>query len=169
MSGVTVRAIDDMRSSDGHFYFAGLDLGVVGWGMNVLRMPPNWSGHRGHDHVEDGQEEVYVVLEGRAILEVGVDWITLRPGMFARVSPYAHRKLVTGDEGATVFYTEPGDLDVVAKALAERKWSVSSARLIWRAKNPVTVDDDAKRAEVEAFLEALDSDDDVQRLYVGLA
>ena len=125
MSGVTVRAIDDMRSSDGHFYFAGLDLGVVGWGMNVLRMPPNWSGHRGHDHVEDGQEEVYVVLEGRAILEVGVDWITLRPGMFARVSPYSHRKLVTGDEGATVLalgakpgeaYRPPDWLRLAAKA-----------------------------------------------------
>jgi len=77
--------------------------------------------------------------------------------------------LEAGDEGATTFYTEPGDLDVVAKALAERKWTVSSARLVWRAKNPVTLDDDAKRAEVEAFLEALDSDDDVQRLYVGLA
>jgi transcriptional/translational regulatory protein YebC/TACO1 len=51
----------------------------------------------------------------------------------------------------------------VAKALAERKWTVSSARLIWKAKNPVTVDDEAKRAEVEAFLEALDGDDDVQR------
>ena len=77
--------------------------------------------------------------------------------------------LEAGEEGGTVFYTEPGDLDVVAKALAERKWTVSSARLVWRAKNPVTLDDEAKRAEVEAFLEALDSDDDVQRLYVGLA
>ncbi len=77
--------------------------------------------------------------------------------------------LEAGDDGATVFYTEPTDLDTVAKALAERKWTVSSARLIWKAKNPVSVDDDAKRAEVEAFLETLDSDDDVQRLYVGLA
>ncbi len=79
------------------------------------------------------------------------------------------QEVEAGDEGATVFYTKPDDLDAVAKALAERKWAVSSARLIWRAKNPVAVDDEAKRAEVEAFLEALDSDDDVQRLYVGLA
>ncbi len=77
--------------------------------------------------------------------------------------------LEANDEGGTVFYTDPGDLDAVAKALAERKWAVSSATLIWKAKNPVTVDDEAKRAEVEAFLEALDSDDDVQTLYVGLA
>lgn len=77
--------------------------------------------------------------------------------------------LEAGDDGATVFYTEPTDLDLVAKALGERKWSVLSARLIWKAKNPVSIDDETRRAEVEAFLEALDSDDDVQRLYVGLA
>ncbi len=77
--------------------------------------------------------------------------------------------LEPNDDGGTLFYTDPGDLDAVAKALTERKWTVSSARLIWKAKNPVAVDDEAKRAEVEAFLEALDSDDDVQNLYVGLA
>ncbi len=76
--------------------------------------------------------------------------------------------LEASDDGATTFYTEPTDLDLVAKALAERKWTVSSAKLIWKAKNPVTVDD-AQRAEVESFLAALDDDDDVQTLYVGLA
>ena len=76
--------------------------------------------------------------------------------------------LEANDDGGTVFYTEPTELDLVSKALAERKWSVSSAKLIWKAKNPVTVDD-AQRAEVEAFLAALDDDDDVQTLFVGLA
>ncbi|MBL8600794.1 MAG: YebC/PmpR family DNA-binding transcriptional regulator [Myxococcales bacterium] len=76
--------------------------------------------------------------------------------------------LAPGDDGVTEFYTEPTELDTVAKALAERKWTVISAKLIWKAKNPVTVDD-AARAEVEAFLEAIDGDDDVQTLFVGLA
>ena len=48
-------------------------------------------------------------------------------------------------------------------------WNVTSAALIWKAKSPVTIDDDAKRAEVEAFLSAIDEDDDVQNIYVGLA
>ncbi len=76
--------------------------------------------------------------------------------------------LEPGDEGATRFFTEPGDVDAVSKALAERKWTVTSAQLIWKAKNPVTLDD-AKRAEVVAFLEALDEDDDVQNIYAALA
>lgn len=73
-----------------------------------------------------------------------------------------------GDDGAWHFYTEPADLDAAGKALTAQGWTVTSARLGWRAKNPVTLDD-AARAEVEAFLEALDADDDVQHLYVGLA
>lgn len=76
--------------------------------------------------------------------------------------------LEPGDEGGTRFFTEPADLDVVSKALGDREWHVTSAALIWKAKNPVTLDGD-KRAEVEAFLEALDEDDDVQNIFVGLA
>jgi YebC/PmpR family DNA-binding regulatory protein len=76
--------------------------------------------------------------------------------------------LEAGDDGATRFFTEMTDLDIVSKALADRKWNVTSAQLIWKAKNPVAVDD-AQRADVEAFLDALDADDDVQNIYVGLA
>jgi transcriptional/translational regulatory protein YebC/TACO1 len=39
----------------------------------------------------------------------------------------------------------------------------------YRPKNPVTLSNDAEREEVEAFLEAIDADDDVQNVYVGLA
>lgn len=45
---------------------------------------------------------------------------------------------------------------------------MTSAKLVYRPNNPVTLDD-AARAEVEAFLEAIDADDDVQHVYVGLA
>lgn len=77
--------------------------------------------------------------------------------------------LEPAEDGATRFFTETTDLDVVSKALADRKWNVTSANLIWKAKNPVAIDDAAKRAEVESFLEALDEDDDVQHIFVGLA
>ena len=46
---------------------------------------------------------------------------------------------------------------------------MTSALLGWRAKNPVAIADEAARAEVESFLEAIDEDDDVQHIYVGLA
>ena len=72
------------------------------------------------------------------------------------------------DEGATLFLTDSTDLDAVCRALPEFGFTVQSAQLGYRAKNPVSLND-AEREEVEAFLEAIDSDDDVQNVYVGLA
>ena len=77
------------------------------------------------------------------------------------------QEVESDDDGTTRFFSDPGDLGIVSKALGDRKWSVSSAKLIWKPKNPVALEGE-QRAEVEAFLEALDEDDDVQNLYVGL-
>lgn len=71
------------------------------------------------------------------------------------------------DEGSFRFLTEPGDVDTVGRALTARGWTLSSQELIWVAKNPVTLNDE-QRAEVEAFLEAVDEDDDVRAVYAGL-
>ena len=73
-----------------------------------------------------------------------------------------------GEDGEVIFLTESTDLDAVAKALPEFGYDVHSAKLVYRANNPVSLDD-AARAEVEAFLDAIDNDDDVQNVYVGLA
>ncbi|HEX5363113.1 MAG TPA: YebC/PmpR family DNA-binding transcriptional regulator [Gallionella sp.] len=73
------------------------------------------------------------------------------------------------EEGATLFITDVTDLDAVSKALPEQGFTVISAQLGYRPKNPVTLASDAEREEVEAFLEAMDGDDDVQNVYVGLA
>ncbi|MCC8342066.1 YebC/PmpR family DNA-binding transcriptional regulator [Pseudomonas stutzeri] len=72
------------------------------------------------------------------------------------------------DDGATLFITEPTDLDAVCKALPEFVFTVQSAQLGYRPKNPVSLSG-AELEEVEAFLEAIDAHDDVQNVYVGLA
>ncbi len=73
-----------------------------------------------------------------------------------------------GDDGETLFITDAADLDAVSHALPDFGFTVHSAKLGYRPKNPVTALSDAEREEVEAFLEALDSHDDVQNVYVGL-
>ena len=77
--------------------------------------------------------------------------------------------LEAGDEGMTIFYTEPSDLDAVSRALPDQGFTVQTAKLGCKPNNPVTVSDPAALAEVEAFLQALDADDDVHEIYVGLA
>lgn len=76
--------------------------------------------------------------------------------------------LEASENGGTLFITEPTDLDAVSRALPAQGFTVQSAVLGYMPKNPVKVEAEAL-AEVEAFLEALDGDDEVQNVYVGLA
>lgn len=71
-------------------------------------------------------------------------------------------------EGGFRFYTEPTDLDAVSKALTARGWTLATMRIGWKPKNPVKLEDERARAEVEQFLHEIDDDDDVQHIYVGL-
>ncbi|PQA80382.1 YebC/PmpR family DNA-binding transcriptional regulator [Limnohabitans sp. TS-CS-82] len=76
-----------------------------------------------------------------------------------------------GDEGSTVFITEPTELDLVSRALPAHGFNVLSAKLGYKPKNPVDPANLNPEAleEVEAFLSAIDDNDDVQNVYVGLA
>jgi YebC/PmpR family DNA-binding regulatory protein len=73
------------------------------------------------------------------------------------------------DEGETaaLFITEPTDLDAVCKALPSFGFTVESAKIGYRPKNPVSLSGE-EMEEVEAFLSAIDEHDDVQNVYVAL-
>ena len=76
-----------------------------------------------------------------------------------------------GESGVTVFLTDPTDLDLVSRALPAQGFTVLSAKLGYKPKNPV---DPASLSaehleEVEVFLAAIDANDDVQNVFVGLA
>ena len=73
-------------------------------------------------------------------------------------------------DGATLFLTDPADLDVVSRALPAQGFAVLSAKLGYKPKNPV---DPASLSaeqldEVESFLAALDASEDVQQVFAGL-
>jgi YebC/PmpR family DNA-binding regulatory protein len=75
------------------------------------------------------------------------------------------------EDGTTLFLTDATDLDLVSRALPAQGFSVLSAKLGYKAKNPV---DPASLSaeqleEVEAFLAAIDGNDDVQNVFAGLA
>lgn len=75
------------------------------------------------------------------------------------------------EEGTTLFITEPADLDVVSRALPAQGFAVLSAKLGYKPKNPVNPANLSAEQleEVEAFLAAIDANDDVQNMYVALA
>ena len=78
--------------------------------------------------------------------------------------------LETGDDGATIFLTDPSDLDLVSRALPSHGFQVLSAKLGYKPKNPVAAGSLSAEQldEVESFLAALDANEDVQNVFAGL-
>ena len=74
------------------------------------------------------------------------------------------------DEGNTLFLTDPADLDLVSRALPGHGFTVLSTKLGYKAKNPVDPANltPEQLEEVEAFLAAIDGNEDVQNVYAGL-
>ena len=75
------------------------------------------------------------------------------------------------EEGSTLFLTDATDLDIVSRALPAHGFNVLSAKLGYKAKNPVNPANLSveQMEEVEAFLAAIDANDDVQNVFVALA
>ncbi len=109
MNDIRVQAIAEIEPYQGPHAIPGIRfrpareaLGVSAWGMNVLELDPHCSGYPEHDHQKDGQEEVYVVLEGTAQLRVGEAEVTVSQGDMVRVGAELRRKFVTAEEGVVL-------------------------------------------------------------------
>jgi len=82
------------------------------------------------------------------------------------VEPLSDADVPAGHLGAR-FFCDPTDLDTCSKYLSSHGWSVTMSELSYQAKNSVEVSDD-QRKDVIAFLEKVDDNDDVHRIYTAL-
>jgi mannose-6-phosphate isomerase-like protein (cupin superfamily) len=100
----TVSRLDEMEAAfGGSFIRARASLGVRAFGMQVHELPPNTGdAYPEHDHLHDGQEEVYLLLNGTADLHLPGRVVALDPDTFVRVGPATRRRIRTGPEGARV-------------------------------------------------------------------
>jgi mannose-6-phosphate isomerase-like protein (cupin superfamily) len=103
MADCTVKRLEEFEAIfGGGFRRVRAGLGVTSFGLAVMDLPPGFRHYPEHTQAHDGQEEVYTVLSGRAILHVGEEQHEMVPGVWARVGPRERRKLETGEEGARV-------------------------------------------------------------------
>lgn len=99
MSGYTMKRIDDMEAVYyGAFKRARAELDVEAFGFNVIDFPPNADQYPEHDHGEDGQQEVYVVLRGSGEIEIDGELHPIDPETMVRVDAGVTRKVWTRDE-----------------------------------------------------------------------
>jgi mannose-6-phosphate isomerase-like protein (cupin superfamily) len=99
--GHTVIDATDVEPSFGVFRKMRIALGVTGFGMNQVELPPGAAGKE-HDEADGGQEEVYVVLSGSGVMRIDGEDVELVEGRWLRVDPAHTRQPVAGPEGMTL-------------------------------------------------------------------
>jgi mannose-6-phosphate isomerase-like protein (cupin superfamily) len=100
MADYTAKQINEMEAAfGGGMKKARAELGVQAFGMQVIDLPPNYPDYPEHDHGEDGQEEVYSVMQGSGELDVEGERIPLTPDVLVRVGPGTKRKIFSGPDG----------------------------------------------------------------------
>ena len=99
-----VKRLDEMEAAfGGGFIRARASLGVTSFGMQVHQLPPNTGDmYPEHDHLFDGQEEVYLLLEGTADLHLPGRVVAMDKETFVRVGPSTRRRIRTGPQGARI-------------------------------------------------------------------
>lgn len=100
MSNYTAKRINEMEAGfGGGFVKARAELGVTAFGFQVIQLPPNYSDYPEHDHVESGQEEVFLAIGGSGWIEIAGERVDLDNETFVRVGPAPKRKVHAGPEG----------------------------------------------------------------------
>lgn len=103
MSTYCIKAIDEMESvHHGAVKLAGAELGIRAFGMQALDFPAGFDAYPEHDHAEDGQEEVYVVLEGDAVFVIDGEAVPVPAGHAVRVDPACARSVSPGPDGVRI-------------------------------------------------------------------
>jgi hypothetical protein len=100
MADYQAKRIGEMEAGfGGGFVKARAELGVTSFGMQVIQLPPDFSDYPEHDHGEDGQEEVYLLLAGSGWLDVEGTRVDLAKDLLVRVGSGTKRKAFSGPEG----------------------------------------------------------------------
>src|SRR5688572_22805938 len=86
----------------GTFKLARAELGVTSFGVQVIDLPANVDAYPEHDHTENRQEEVFVVLSGEGEIVLDGETLKLEPRTMVRIAPEVNRKLVTKDSPLSV-------------------------------------------------------------------
>jgi mannose-6-phosphate isomerase-like protein (cupin superfamily) len=100
MAEYTAKRIDDMEAAfGGGFVKARAELGVTSFGMQVIRMPADYNDYPEHDHAADGQEEVYVALQGSGWFDIDGERVEFDKDVLVRIAAGTKRRVHSGPEG----------------------------------------------------------------------
>ena len=95
MSYTSINYHDGEEKATG-MYFCREELDCEQLGVTVIDCEPGWEGME-HDHADRDHEEVYVLVEGEAAIEIDGETVSMTEGDLCRVAPEATRRIRNGD------------------------------------------------------------------------
>ena len=100
-NGYTIKHRDEFEAMEGSggatWKLARKALGIGSFGFNLVEIEPGGQIPE-HDESASGQDEVYIVLEGEAILRLGGEDHPAPAGTFASIEPSASRTILNRSE-----------------------------------------------------------------------
>jgi quercetin dioxygenase-like cupin family protein len=99
--GYTIKHVDDFEemegSGDATWRLARKSLGAEAFGFNVVDIAPGGQ-IPAHDHTEDDQEEVFIILDGQATVITGDEEHDAPAGTYVRYAPEVKRTIRNGSD-----------------------------------------------------------------------
>ncbi len=103
MAGYSIKHRDEFESMEGSggatWKLARKALGTAAFGYNLVEIEPGGEIPE-HDEAQSGQVELYIVLEGEAILRLDGEDHTAPAGTFASIGPPASRTILNRSEAS---------------------------------------------------------------------
>ena len=92
--GYTIKSIDEFEEMEGSggatWHLARKTLGAEAFGFNVVDIEPGGQ-IPAHNHAQDNQEEVFIILDGQATIVTGDQEHDAPAGTFCRFAPEVNR------------------------------------------------------------------------------
>lgn len=104
--GYTKLNYEDVEPRAPGMYFLREHLDCENLGITVLDSTEGWKGKE-HDHTNDDQEEVYLLVDGSGQITVDGEEISLEPGDAVRVAAGNSRRLAFDEESQMVIVGAP--------------------------------------------------------------
>ncbi|MGM0605518.1 MAG: cupin domain-containing protein [Halobacteriota archaeon] len=111
----------DRVSGAMHFLREPLDSEQVG--VTIAKCEPGWIGQR-HDHSDNGHEEVYILIDGRATVTVDGDAVEMHQGDAVWIAPESNRQIRNGDAESTFVLVSAPEL-VNGDRESDGNWSLT--------------------------------------------
>lgn len=97
----------DIEPISGAMHALSESLGSEQVGVSMVRCEPGWRNNP-HDHAANDHEEIYILIEGHATVQIDADSIEMESGDAVWIPPESTRQIRNGDtESAFVLISAP--------------------------------------------------------------